>query len=148
MTIVEQDIRDLLIQANVTDDRVFLLRAPQVPADKQRLPYIIFLHVSPSPHYAHDGAIATMDREYQISIFDQSQSRALAIADTLRLYLEGFRGEFESTHFYAWFHRNQTHQWEFDTQLHQIVQEYRILYAALDSNRSTNRSNTRRRQHV
>jgi hypothetical protein len=143
MTIFEQTLRDVLIQANVTDDRVFLIRAPQVPAPQQRFPYMVFFHIAPTPHYEQQGPLSVMDREYQISIFDQSQSRALAIGDTLRAYLEGFRGDFEDSRFYAFFHRTQTQAWEPDTQLYQIIQEYRILYAVLDSTRSTNRSSNR-----
>jgi len=132
VTIVEQTLRDLLIAANVCDDRVFLIRAPQVPADKARNPYIIFFHLAPYPHYSQDGPIQTFDREYQVSIFDPSQSKALAIADTVRDYLERFRGEFGAARFYGFFHRNQTQHWESDTKLYQIVQEYRILYALLN----------------
>jgi hypothetical protein len=136
MTLVEQSLRDLLIQANVVGSRVFLARAPQKPAAAMTTPYIVFFHIAPNPHYSHDGPINTMDRDYQVGIFDPSQSLALGMADTLRSYLEGFRGDFEQAHFYAFFHRTQTQAYEFDTQLFHIVQEYRILYALLNGTRN------------
>jgi len=143
VTIFEQTLRDVLINANVTDDRVFLVRAPQVPAAKAANPYMIFFAISPTPHYDHSGPLDTKDRDYQVSIFDPSQSKALALADTLRDYLEHFRGDFSNVRFGAFFHRNQTHQYETDTKLYQIVQEWRILFAmtggAFTQTRSTNR---------
>ena len=93
MTLFEQTLRDLLIQANVVSSRVFLARAPQKPAAQMTYPYIVFFHLAPNPHYMQSGPLETLDREYQIGVFDQSQSTALAIADTLREYLEAFRGD-------------------------------------------------------
>jgi hypothetical protein len=169
VTIFEQTLRDVLIAANLTAKRVYLIRAPQVgPAgarygksyydkatyddDASLIPYMLFFHLAPVPHYYQSGPIQTLDREYQISIFHTSQSTALAMADTLREYLDSFRGDYENVRFF-WFQlRNQTHQYETDTKLFQIVQEWRIMFAMMDAlttrkpavpTRSNTRSNTR-----
>jgi hypothetical protein len=133
VTIFEQTLRDVLIAANLTADRVFLIRAPQVPAQKMVYPYMLFFHLAPTPHYYMSGPIQTLDREYQISLFHTSQSTALAMADTLREYLDAFRGDYENVRFFFFQMRNQTHQYESDTKLFQIVQEWRIMFAMMDA---------------
>ena len=136
MIIFEQTLRDLLIQANVVGNAVFLARAPQKPAPQLQTPYIVFFHLAPNPHYTHGGPLQTLDRDYQIGIFHPSQTTALAIGETLRAYLEGTRGDYENARLYAFFHKTQTIQYEFDTQLFHVVQEYRILFALLDETRN------------
>jgi len=147
VTIFEQTLRDILVASNLTSNRVFLIRAPQVPAPQAVTPYMVFFGLGPNPHYGHDGPLETLDREYQISLFDLSQSTALAMAETLRDYLEHTRGDYQQVRLSAFFHRAQTQQYETDTKLFQIVQEWRILYALLDTTRSSfavpTRSNTR-----
>jgi len=151
MVIVEQVIRDLLIRTNLCGSRVFLHRTPQVPAEQQKNPFMIFFHLSPLPLGAHPGPLTLMNRDYQISIYDPSQSKVLAIADSVRASLDGFREEFEGVRFGAIFYRNQTHGYETETKLHEVVQEYRMFYRLIDpqpviptrsNNRSTTRSNT------
>jgi hypothetical protein len=135
MIIFEQTLRDLLIQANLVADRVFLMRAPQVPADKQKIPYIIFFHVAPVNPIGlvtMHGPLDVQDRMYQVSIFDHSQSRALAIADSLRIYLDTLYGDFENVHIGHLFYMTQTWGWEEDTLLYQVIQEYRIMFRYLN----------------
>ena len=132
MTIVENTLRRLLIQANVGfEKRVFLMFAPQVPAPQQKWPYCVFFHVAPNPLHDHGGPLDLLIREYQVSIFDPSQSKALAIADSLRNYLDGYRGTFEDTDFGGIFYMTQTGSREPDTELFHIVQEYRIQFKYL-----------------
>jgi hypothetical protein len=129
MTIFEQTLRSILIAANLVSDRVFLIRAPQVPQAKMVYPFIVFFHIAPTPYYAHDGPLTLLEREYQVSLFDLSQSKALAMADTLRQYLETQRGDYAGAAIYSVFYRTQTHAYETDTKLFQIVQEYRIQFS-------------------
>jgi hypothetical protein len=132
MVIVEQVIRDLLIQTNLCDTRVFLRRAPQVPAEQQKNPFMIFSHVAPLPVGAHDGPLDLMQRDYQVQIFDPSQSKAIAIGDSLRAALDGYRQEFEGVRFGAIFYRAETSAYESETRLHEVMQEYRFLYQLID----------------
>jgi len=132
MIIFEQVFRDLLISSNLVDTRCFLVRAPQVPAEQQRNPYIVFFHLGPSPYHAHSGPLALFDRDFQVSIFDVSQTRALYIADSMRSYLDGFTGEYEGVLFGGLFYRNQVIQHEQATKLFHVVQEYRIQYRLTD----------------
>ena len=151
MIIFEQTLRDLLIQANLVDNRVFLMRAPQKPADQQKTPYIVFFHVAPVDPIGlktMTGPLDQQDRLYQVSIFDNSQSRALAIADSLRMYLDTFHGDYENVRIGHSFYMTQTWAWEPDTLLYQVIQEYRIMFRYLNYDppvtptRSTNRSPT------
>lgn len=147
MIIFEQTLRDLLIQANLVDARVFLMRAPQVPAPQQKNPYIIFFHVAPiDPLNTHAmGPLDLQNRLYQVSIFDTSQTRALAIGDSLRMYLDGFNGDYANVHIGHCLYMTQTWGYEDDTQLFQVIQEYSIMFRYLNydppatPNRSTNR---------
>jgi hypothetical protein len=145
MVIVEQVIRDLLIQTNLCSTRVFLHRAPQVPAEQQKNPFMIFFHVAPLPLGAHSGPLTLLQRDYQMSIYDPSQSKALAIGDSLRAALDGYRQDFEGVRFGAIFYRSQTHGYENETRLHEVVQEYRFLYQLIDPQPAPppTRSNTR-----
>jgi len=136
MVIFEQTLRDLLIQTNLVADRAFLMRAPQVPSDKAKIPYIVFFLVAPVDAVnlaTMTGPLDVMDRLYQVSIFDQSQTRALAIADSLRMYLNTLHGDFENVHIGHSFYMTQTWGWEPDTQLFQVIQEYRIMFRYLDN---------------
>lgn len=149
MVIVEQVIRDLLIRTNLVGTRVFLIRAPQTPAAQQTTPFIIFFHVAPLPYGSHDGPLSLLQRDYQISIFDDSQTRALAIGDSIRAALDGFRQPFEGVEFGGVFYRTQTHGYETETKLHAVIQEYRITYRLRDPQpvtRNITRSNTRSKE--
>lgn len=151
MIIVEQVIRDLLIQTNLCERRVFVHRAPQVPAEMQRVPFMIFFHVAPLPLVAHSGPLSLINRDYQVSIYDPSQTKALAIADSLRAMLDGFRADYEGVRFGGIFYRTQTHGYENETKLTEVVQEYRMFYRLIDPQpviptRSTNRKENKQWQ--
>jgi hypothetical protein len=129
VTVIFEDVlRDLLISINVVGSRVFLMRAPQVPAGQQKIPYIVFFEVGPSPMHDLRAALDVLDRTYQVSIFDTSQSRAIAISETLRTSLDGNRGQYEGVLFDGIFYRARTAAYENETKLFHIIQEYRILF--------------------
>src|SRR5215471_18676030 len=97
MVIFEQTLRELLIATNLCATRVFLHRAPQVPADKATSPYMVFFPVAPVDPLGldtHSGPSRLIERLYQVSIFDPSQSKALAVADSLRMKLDGISGPY------------------------------------------------------
>jgi hypothetical protein len=135
MIIFEQTLRDLLIQMNLVGSRVFLARAPQKPAPPMQTPYIVFFLVAPINTLqltTHNGPLDQVEGDYQISVFDGSQSRALAIADSIRYYLHTLHGDFENVHIGHSFYMTQTWAWEADTLLFQVIQEYRIMYRYLN----------------
>lgn len=139
MEIFENTFRNLLIAANLVSTRVFLLRAPQAPAPKATTPYIVFFPTGPTPLHAHSGPARIRFGSYQVSIFDPSQQKALAIADSMREYLDGWKGIFETYDFGAIFFRTQTQTWETDTQLTHVIQEFEIEFKLLpNGTRSTN----------
>lgn len=131
--IFEDTFRDLLISFNLVDRRVFLIRGPQKPAAQMRIPYVIFFHVGPSPLHGIRGPLNVLDRTYQISIFDESQSKALAIADALRIRLDGFKGGYGGVCFGGIFYRAQTFSYEADTRLFQIITEFRVVFRFMDT---------------
>src|SRR5262245_29698829 len=133
MIIFEQTLRDLLIQTNLVGTRVFLMRAPQVPTPAPQVPYVVFFMVGPLPMMTMTSPSNHIQRDYQISIFDNSQSRALAIADSFRTFLDGFSGDYENTHIGHAFYMTQTWAWEPDTMLFQVIQEYRIAFNYLNT---------------
>jgi hypothetical protein len=126
--IFEDVLRDLLVGFTLVDTRVFLMRAPQVPAPKAVTPYLVFLHVGPEPMHAQSGPLDVLRREYQFSFFDLSQSRALALSDALRQRLDGLRGTFEGVNFGGVFYRAQTSSYEDDTRLFQSITTYLFQY--------------------
>jgi hypothetical protein len=131
--IFEDILRDLLVSFNLVDNRVFLLRAPQSPASQAVTPYLVFLPVGPEPLHAHSGPVALVREEYQFSIFDTSQSRALALAASLRQRLDGLRGDFEGVTFGGVFYRSKTTSYEDDTRLFQAIVSYFIQCRVPDS---------------
>src|SRR5262252_6568840 len=128
MIIFEQTLRDLLISTNLVSKRVFLARAPQKPAQPLVTPYMVFFMVGPLPVQTHTGPLNQVQRDYQVSIFDDSQSRALAIGDSLRGFLDTLHGDYESVHIGSCLYMLQTWTWEQETQLMQVIQEYRIMH--------------------
>ncbi len=131
--IFEDVLRALLVQLNLVDKRVYLVRAPQKPTVDPMVPYMVFQHVGPMPLHSIQAPLALLQREYQITIFDSSQSRGLAIADTLRNRIDGMRGDYMGVHFGAILYRYQTSGWESDTELYSIVIAFDILFQFLGS---------------
>lgn len=126
--IFEDVLRALLIQSNLVDSRVYLMRAPQTPT----VPYMVFDPTGPEPVHTQDGPSDLLNRNYQVAIYDTSQSRALAIADGLREYLDGYVGYFQGVDFGSILFRLQSTQYEADTKLFQIVTEYRMRFRIID----------------
>ena len=56
------------------------------------VPYLIFTDITQRPVYGQSGAANLIQRTYQLSIFDSSQSRAIYTADRLRQMFQGFKG--------------------------------------------------------
>lgn len=151
MIIFEQTLRQMLIDTNLVAARVFLFLAPQVPASQAVDPYMVFFPVAPIDQQGsetHGGPLTVITRLYQISIFDKSQSRALAIADSLRMHLDGWRGDYLNCHIGHIFPVTQTITYENDTKLFQVIAEYRIMfrYISYDPPAVPTRSNTRNTQ--
>lgn len=55
-------------------------------------PHIIFSQVSPNPTQTMDGAEAAQSARWQFSVYDVTPEGAKRVARTLRLEIEGFRG--------------------------------------------------------
>jgi len=149
MIIFEQTFRDLLIRANLgVDNRVFLMQAPQVPATQAKNPYMIFFMVAPVDPIGlktMNGPLNYENRLYQVSIYDTSQTRAIAIGDSLRMYLDTLHGDFENVHIGHTFYLTQTWSREPDTELFQVIQEYRVMFRYLNYDPpATPTRNTRR----
>lgn len=148
MTIFEQTFRNLVIGSNLVDKRAFFWRAPQVPAEMAKTPYLVFFEIAPTTSaYPQNGPLTLQDRDYQISIYDPSQTRVVAIADSLRNYLDGYHATFENVRFGGVFFHTQVSTYEADTQLFTVMQDYRIQFHLLPdpgSNRSTNPQYERR----
>jgi len=126
--IFEDVLRDLIVSFNLVDKRVFLSRAPQVPASQAVAPYLVFFPVGAQPMHAHSGPLDLVQTEYQFSFFDSSQSRALALRYALRARLDGLRGEYEGVSFGGVFYRADTMAYEDDTRLYQAISSYLVQY--------------------
>jgi hypothetical protein len=150
MVIFEQVLRDLIVAASLFENRVFLLRAPQVPAEQQKVPYAVFFPTGPLPLQSHQGPLGLLERDYKVAIFDPSQTKALALGDSLRMFLDGLRGDYEGVRFGAIFFRTLTWEYEIATTLFHITCEFRILFRLVNPQpkpavptSSINRSNRR-----
>jgi hypothetical protein len=129
--IFEDVLRALLVGTDVAGTRVFLARAPQVPADQAKTPYLVFFPVGPSAYHTQVGPVTLLDREYQVSIFDPSQSRAIGIADTLRLKLDGVRGTYSEIRIGGIFYRSQSEAYEPHADIFHVFVNFRILFEVL-----------------
>jgi hypothetical protein len=121
------------MDSNLVGNRVFLQRAPQAPNAALAVPYIVFFAVGPLPMHSINGPLKQKQRDYQVSIFDESQSRALAVADSMRQWLDTYHGDYQNIRFGSTFYLMQTSLYEDDTRLFQVIQEYRILFEFLES---------------
>lgn len=131
--IFEDVLRAMVVQMNLVDSRVWLVRAPQKPTVQPMVPYIVFLHVGPIPLHSIVAPLDVLQREYQFTVFDTSQSRAIAISDALRTRLDGLRGDYMFIRFGAVLYKFQTSSYEPDTELHSVVTSYEILFQYLDT---------------
>jgi hypothetical protein len=138
--IFEDVFRQMLVDCDVVGTRVFLMRAPQVPAEQQRTPYLVYFHVGPSPLHSITKPLAVLDREYQVSVFDSSQSRAIGIADSLRAKLDGVRGDYLGIRFGAILYRSQTSAFESGPEIFQVVVNFQILFQFLDGFQALNQN--------
>jgi hypothetical protein len=146
--IFEDILRDLLVGFNLVGNRVFLMRAPQVPASQAQTPYLVFTPVGPEPLHAHSGPIALVREEYQFTFFDPSQSRALMLAASLRARLDGLRGDFEGVTFGGVFYRAKTTAYEDDTKLFQAITSYFIQAAVPEAVLASTSRQQQQRQHL
>ena len=134
VTVIFEDVlRDLIVTANLTDRRVFLMRAPQAPAAQAVTPYMVITPTGPSPEHTHGGPVGLLTRHYQVAIFDPSQYLALAIADALRTHLDGYKGTFGGVEFGAIFFRLQSNAYEPDTKLWAVITEFRMRFRMSDA---------------
>ena len=133
MVIFEQTLRAILIATNLVEKRVFLMRAPQAPASQQQIPYFVFFPVGKSSFPTHAGPLDQTETVYQVSIFDTSQSRALAIADSLRAKLDTLHGSHNGWRIGHCLFEIQSWQWEEDVEIFHVIQEYRVMYSALET---------------
>jgi hypothetical protein len=130
--IFEDVLRAMLVQLNLVDKRVWLMQAPQKPTVVPMVPYMVFLPVGPSPLHSITAPLDVLRREYQITIFDTSQSRALAIADSLRKRFDGLHDfNYLDIHFGAILYRLQTVFYENDVELHSVVTTFDIFFQYL-----------------
>jgi hypothetical protein len=137
----------MVVQLNLVDKRVYLIRAPQKPTVEPIVPYIVFQHVGPVPLHSLRAPLDVLHREYQFTIFDTSQSRALAIADSLRTRLDGMRGDYMGIHFGAILYRYQTSGYEPETELYSVVTGFEILFQYLGPLPAINPLTQHERQH-
>lgn len=133
IAIFEDVLRELVIDSALFDRRVFLMRAPQKPASQMTTPYVVIVPTGPEPDHTHSGPVGMQTRNYQISIFDLSQSIGLALADSLRAHLDGYKSTYRNVLFGAIFFRLQTTSYESDTRLWQIIAEYRMHFQTTDA---------------
>ena len=129
--IFEDVLRALLVGTDVAGTRVFLMRAPQKPAGQQSTPYLVFEPVASAPRHTQIGPISMQDVDYQIDIFDPSQSRALGIADTLRRKLVGVRGVFAGVRIGGIFNHSHTVGFEPQPDLQHVIVTFTILFEFL-----------------
>jgi hypothetical protein len=146
--IFEDVLRALLIQVNLVGPRVYLMRAPQKPTVTPMEPYMVFLNVGPVPLHSITAPLDVLQREYQITTFDTSQSRAIGIADALRTRIDGMRGDYMGIRFGAILFRFQTSGYENDTELHSIVTSFEILFQYLDDFQAFDQQRQQQRQQI
>ena len=89
---------------------------------------MVITPTGPQPDHTHGGPVRLLVRNYQIAIFDPSQSIALALGDSLRTYLDGYKGEYGGVDFGAIYFRLQTNSYEPDTKLFEVLTEFRIWF--------------------
>jgi hypothetical protein len=133
--VFEDTLRAILAGTKLFGERVYLMRAPQQPPTIA-VPYAVFFMVAPYPHPRMTGPLGMLERDYQISIFDRSQSNALGVADILRARLDTLHGVVGSMRIDSTFYQTQTWGYEDDTGLYQIVQEYRFQFTDLGSSQT------------
>lgn len=145
--IFEDVLRSLLISTNLCGNRVYVMLAPQSPAPQPAQPYMVLAPTGPEPKHTHDGAVALLVRNYQVSIFDDSQSIVLGVGDSLAAMLDGFHGEYSGVQFaYIFFELQTTHQ-ETETRLFQTITEWRICFRLLPTFTAVNAKATPGSKH-
>lgn len=133
MTIFEQTLREVIASVNLVANRVYLMRSPQVASSQVIVPYVVFTPVGAITYDSQSGPSQLIQRDYQLSIFDTSQSRALAIADSYRIRLGGLPAGLvvDPYQINSCFFITQSSGWENEDEYFQVIQQYRIMHRNL-----------------
>jgi hypothetical protein len=131
----EEALRYFLTSASLAvGSNVFSAYSQQRPAT----PYLVFVQIGPRPLHAHNGppSPGILQRTYQFSIFDPSQSSSISIANDLRVLLDGFSGVMpvsadpsaQQYKVQACLFVSQRYIFDLDTQLHMQAQDFFIQF--------------------
>lgn len=101
-------------------------------------PYLVFVQIGPRPLHAHSGppSPGMLQRIYQFSWFDPSQSSSIAGADALRLLLDGYRGSMavsadpsaQQYSVQACLFQSQKYMWDADARIHMQALDFFIQF--------------------
>ncbi len=102
-------------------------------------PYLVFVQIGPRPLHSHQGppSPGILQRTYQFSTFNPSQSGGILVADTLRIALDGFSGimpvsadpSAQQYSVRAVLFQSQKYMFDLDTQLHMQAQDFFIQFS-------------------
>jgi hypothetical protein len=131
MRIIEDVIRELVAALELPfASRIFLMRAPQAPAPSPAVPYCVMIPAGTNPIHGTHARSYLMNRVFQFSIYDSSQTRALWVSETLRLKIDALRGHFGGVNFGAILLRAQTAAApEIATGLFHVISDYEFIYS-------------------
>jgi len=126
---IEEGLKSFLM-AGLGTTRIYSHRAPQVLPAPVKDPYVVFYRVSPNPQHTHLGPSPGIEREFQFSVFHESQSTALLFADNLRRLMDGYRGLMGDVRVLGCFWAFDVYAFNDDVTppLHQLSTDFRIHY--------------------
>ena len=96
--------------------RIYPLRMPQNPT----LPAVVYQRISTPRTYSHSGYSNLADPRFQFSVWAESYSGALAVAEQLRDAINGFTGS-GSIPVYSSQIANESDDYEPSTELYRIL---------------------------
>lgn len=102
MALLDGDLSDWLISrpeiADYIDERVYLLRAPQLPKSETRYPCIVLSLVSSTAVTSNDGYSDMRFRRVQLDIYGPDLDDVAALGEVVFRALCGFEGFMGLTH--------------------------------------------------
>jgi hypothetical protein len=123
----ERELQEYLIAAGTAcASRWYARRAPERPPGD---PYGVIWEFASDQANVHGGVPGIKQRSIRVYVFSTKQDQSIAVADAVRVLLDGFKGTMGAIVVKAIFYRDQEYNFAEVAKLHESCVQYDLLFA-------------------